>query len=269
MQLKEIADRRLPVAWEGKSKIPWNDPEFSARMLREHLNQEHAQASRPLATIQRQIDFLEDKVLDGSGARVLDLGCGPGLYCKALADRGHRCTGVDFSPASIEYAVSQDGQSEYVLEDVREFDPGNGYDLVIMTFGEFNAFNPEDGLLLIQKMRDAIWPGGTVVLEVHAELAVRNIGNSPPSWRALASSVFSDHPHIWFSENFFDEEALTAITRHFVLNESGDIDEYINTLQGYRRHDYITLLQHNGFRRIMMEESKTGDPALYFLIAGT
>ena len=268
-RLERITDRKPPIAWEGTTKIPWNDSAFSARMLREHLNQDHARASRPLSTIHQQIEFLEERLFDGHTGRVLDLGCGPGLYCKALAERGHRCAGVDFSPASIDYARSQDDQSRYVLEDVRAFEPGTGYDLVMMTFGEFNTFKPSEGLALIEKMRDAAWPGGTIVLEVHGEQAVRNIGNSAPSWQALPHSVFSDEPHIVFSEHFWDGDALTAISRHFVLDESADFREYINTLQGYRQHDYITLLQHNGFRSVRMADSLSGDPGLFFLIAGT
>ena len=31
--------------WGGQYKIPWNDPDFSRRMLREHLSQEHESAS--------------------------------------------------------------------------------------------------------------------------------------------------------------------------------------------------------------------------------
>ena len=41
------------------------------------------------------------------GARVLDLGCGPGLYTTRLAKLGHTCVGIDFSPASIAYAKAE------------------------------------------------------------------------------------------------------------------------------------------------------------------
>ena len=38
------------------------------------------------------------------GARVLDLGCGPGLYVHRLSAMGCECVGMDFSPASIRHA---------------------------------------------------------------------------------------------------------------------------------------------------------------------
>lgn len=42
MSLAEIIARSMPpVSTEGEGKIPWNDPEFSARMLVNHLAQDH------------------------------------------------------------------------------------------------------------------------------------------------------------------------------------------------------------------------------------
>jgi len=47
MNLLDIIQRRaVPVPWEEGEKIPWHDPDFSRRMLREHLSQTHDLASR-------------------------------------------------------------------------------------------------------------------------------------------------------------------------------------------------------------------------------
>jgi predicted TPR repeat methyltransferase len=43
-------------------------------------------------------------VLQSEPQRILDLGCGPGLYTQRLASLGHTCVGIDISPASIAYA---------------------------------------------------------------------------------------------------------------------------------------------------------------------
>jgi hypothetical protein len=61
----------------GVGKIPWNEPEFSRRMLREHLSQEHDRASRRFAVVDAHVERIDETLLAGRASRVLDLGCGP------------------------------------------------------------------------------------------------------------------------------------------------------------------------------------------------
>ena len=101
MKLIDIINRSpTPQPWDEGENIPWNDPEFSQRMLAEHLTQEHDAASRKFAKIDRHVQWIHKNVLGGKPARILDLGCGPGLYALRLARLGHQHTGIDFSPAS-------------------------------------------------------------------------------------------------------------------------------------------------------------------------
>jgi len=104
MNLTDIALRILPAAWTEGENIPWNEPGFSERMLREHLSQDHDAASRRTEKIERHIAWIYAALLAGQAGAVLDLGCGPGLYSQRLASRGCACTGIDYSPASVRYA---------------------------------------------------------------------------------------------------------------------------------------------------------------------
>lgn len=85
-----------------ESKIPWDEPAFSQRMLANHLSQDHDWASRRQEIIEQQVEWIASQL--SPGAHILDLGCGPGFYTHRLAERGFRCTGVDFSPASVSCA---------------------------------------------------------------------------------------------------------------------------------------------------------------------
>src|SRR5512133_3667932 len=104
MNLLDIVQRERPEPWAEGDNIPWNEPGFSQRMLKEHLSQTHDAASRRTEIIERHVVFIHGEVLGGPPGRVLDLGCGPGLYANRLARLGHTVYGIDFSPASIEYA---------------------------------------------------------------------------------------------------------------------------------------------------------------------
>jgi hypothetical protein len=62
-----------PIPYAEGEKIPWDEPSFSARMLKEHLSQEHNAASRRQTIIDQHVDWIENAVLQGKQARILDL----------------------------------------------------------------------------------------------------------------------------------------------------------------------------------------------------
>ena len=66
--------------WNGAYKIPWDDPDFSRRMLVEHLAQSHDLASRRVEWIDKHVAWIHAHLLDGKPANILDLGCGPGFF---------------------------------------------------------------------------------------------------------------------------------------------------------------------------------------------
>jgi SAM-dependent methyltransferase len=264
MDLMDIVQRNpLPEPWVEGEKIPWNDPGFSRRMLREHLSQEHDWASRRAVTIRKHVEWIHREVLSSQPARILDLGCGPGLYTSQLAELGHECTGIDFSPASIEYAREYAQKSHlecsYHLEDIREAELGSGYDLVIFIFGEFNAFTPQDANRILKKAFAAIRPGGSLLFEPHTFELVRKIGVEPSSWYSADPGLFSDRPHLCLQENFWDEAQSVATQRYFIVDaQTGRATRFAASMQAYTQDQYLNMLKENGFKDIAFFSSLAG-----------
>ena len=49
MNLLDIVNRTpAPIPWDEGDNIPWDDPDFSKRMLAEHLSQSHDHGQPPL-----------------------------------------------------------------------------------------------------------------------------------------------------------------------------------------------------------------------------
>ena len=48
--------------WNQAYKIPWDDPDFSRRMLAEHLSQEHDLASRKREMIRTQVQWIHEHI---------------------------------------------------------------------------------------------------------------------------------------------------------------------------------------------------------------
>ncbi len=266
MKLTEIVRRSpVPIPWEEGGNIPWNDPAFSRRMLDQHLSQDHDRASRRCDIIDRHVEWIHGALLKGKPGRVLDLCCGPGLYTSRLAALGHDCVGIDYSPASIEHARELSRESgadvEYVLGDVRDAEPGAGFDLVMLIFGELNVFPPADATLLVRKAHDALAPGGVLLLEPQRYDGIRERGEGPSTWYATDDGLFSDSPHLCLDESFWDEDSRTLTTRFYIVDAAtGEVERHAMTVQAYTNKDYGRLLSEGGFDGGDFLDSLPGTP---------
>ncbi|MBI5032531.1 MAG: methyltransferase domain-containing protein [Chloroflexi bacterium] len=254
--LVDIVQRQPnPAPWSEGDNIPWSDPDFSRRMLKEHLTQEHDAASRRFETIDKHVAWIHHQLLFDKPARILDLSCGPGLYASRLARLGHDCVGIDYSPASIEYAADiarrEDLRCIYVHHDIRTADYGIGYDLVMLIYGELNVFRPADARAILEKVSCALAEDGMLLLEPHTFDAVVALGKSERSWYSSSSGLFSDEPHLVLTERFWDEGLQAATIRHFVVDATtGKTERYAQSLQAYTNDRYQALLQECGFNQI-------------------
>ena len=261
MNLQDILQRDMqPGPWQEGERVPWDDPAFSERVLREHLAQDNDAASRPDLKIKKHVNWIHKVLLGGRPAKILDLGCGPGLYTARLAKLGHTCTGIDFAPAAIQYAIKNAPKGcTYQLADMRAADFGEGWDLVIYIFGALNLLPRADAKLTLEKACRALKPGGSLLLEVSSLDSVDQIGNQPAMWYSAESGLFSDRPHLCLMETFWDEEQLAASERFYIIDAaSGQVTHHAASTQGYEEDDLQELLVEAGFTEIVMQPSMTG-----------
>jgi len=264
--LNEIVHRAAqPAPWVEGDNIPWNDPEFSERMLAEHLSQDHDLASRKTESIDAHVDWIFSSVLHNRQARVLDLGCGPGLYARRLAGKGCTCVGIDFSPASIRYAneatAVDDTDCRYVHGDLRDQDFGSGFDLVMLSYGQFNVFPKAAAMTILKKARAALVPGGRLLLELQSAEQIESGGNAGPTWYSTEAGLFSDRPHIVLQENTWDSDASASTTRFIVIDAtSGDVSNYALSNEAYTDAELDEVLRKSGFDNVERYPSLSGKP---------
>ncbi len=253
MELLDLIHRTTPPApWSEGDNIPWNEPGFSERMLKEHLSQAHDAASRRATIIDQHVAWIHRVVLAGQPARILDLGCGPGLYTSRLARLGHQCVGIDFSPASVAYATAQAQQASlachYQQQDLRTADYGGGFDLVQLIFGEFNVFSPADIRRILRQAHRALKGGAQLLLEPHTFAAVQGIGTSAPNWYTAESGLFSEAPHLCLEESFWEAQQHVATKRFYIVDSTtGQVTRYAASYQAYTEEEYRLVLKECGF----------------------
>lgn len=258
--LLELLERQpVPIPWAEGDNIPWNAPDFSERMLKEHLSQSHDLASRRAERIKQHISWIHRELLREHQAKVLDLGCGPGLYCERLARLGHTCVGVDFSPASLRHAresAAQNGLNCTYLEgDLRTVAYGSGFDLAMQIFGEINVFRPADADVILRHCARALKPGGALLLEIMTFEGVEAFGTQSSGWSTVPSGLFWPQPHLLLYESFWDASSAMATRRYIVVDAaSGNVTTYAQSMKAYTVDAFTALLEGTGFSDVHVSD---------------
>ncbi|MCR6109004.1 class I SAM-dependent methyltransferase [Bacillus sp. A301a_S52] len=168
-----LNELRIPARFEQADNAFWQDPYVSKRLLEAHLSSDTDGASRSFAFIDKSINFIQHVAPKKSYQKVLDLGCGPGIYCERLARKGYTVTGIDFSENSIRYAKEQakklDFDIEYRYKNYMELNDLNIYDLALLIYCDYGALAPDDRSRLLFNIWKSLKNGGNVLLDVFSQ----------------------------------------------------------------------------------------------------
>lgn len=245
-----------PPAWSNGGNLPWNEPAFAQRMLREHLDQSHSAASRRDPERALQIEWLWEHLRLEAGSNLLDITCGPGLYALEFAKRGCNVLGIDFSPASIAYAQELAEREEvtdrckFIEEDVRLGDWGSEkFDAATFIYGQLAVFPKDEAQALLTKAASALKPGGRLCVELLDQERVDKKNST--WWHTDDSGLWGDRPYLHLGERFWDTEQMLSLERFQILDlESGRLDEVVLCDQSYAINEMVAMMKQAGFGEV-------------------
>jgi SAM-dependent methyltransferase len=223
----------------------WTDPHIARQMLAFHLDPGTDAASRRPETIQRTVEWLVSTLALQPGMRVLDLGCGPGLYTARLADAGLQVTGVDFSQSSIDYARQQRPEIEYLCQNYLDLQVNGKFDAVFLVYGDFCVLSPQGRASLLANVRGVLQPGGAFVLDVTTPV-LRRHADLKNGWYAAKSGFWKPGPHLVLEQGFAYPEDL-FLDQYTVIEENGKVSVYRNWFQDYTPGRIREELESQGF----------------------
>lgn len=106
----------------------------------------------------------------GDPLDIVDVGCGGGFIAIELALRGHRVTGIDISPALVEYArmtahgICGAGMATFHRMDMRRIEFHCEFDACVC-WGSWGFFDQEEDNRILCDMTRLVRPGGYLILK--------------------------------------------------------------------------------------------------------
>ena len=167
-------------------------------------------------------DLIKDKIkeADVQGKKLLDLGCGTGETLLRLKDE-FECSGLDLSPDMLALANKKlkNKNVKLYLGDMREFNTGEKYDIIMSLFDTVNHLTSIDDLDDLMKCINlSLNPGGIYIFDVINREFMDNM---------FPGGVYYDDRKdmtiIW--EHFKEDELDIVEAVYFVKNRAGHYEK--------------------------------------------
>lgn len=251
----KFKDKR-PALFEKSTCNIWTDPYIQQQMLQAHLDQNSDGASRRSESIAKTVDLIKSAV--PTGAHILDLGCGPGLYATILRDADYQITGVDFNRASIEYAVSCRKDIQYIEGDYIKEYPEGSFDAVMMIYCDMGTHSDEERDVLLRKIYHSLADGGKLIFDLFTEtLSDERAENQ--SWEYVPSGGFwSENDYLLLSQTFHYPENRCFAYQYNLLTDN-ETKHFILWDRYYNEAEVCDLLKRIGFRDVRISKGLLGD----------
>lgn len=219
-ELEAIGTPPAPFSRSTRESL-WTDPHISRMMLATHLDPTTDRASRRPQFVDDSAAWIAGTLGLEAGRRLLDLGCGPGLYTNRLARTGASVTGIDLSARSIGHArevAARDGiVVDYEVGDYHEHFPLGRFDVVTMIHCDYCAIGPEQRAVLLRRVADHLAPGGRFLFDVHALADFDAVAEDATFARSLMDGFWSANPYFGFHHRFRYEAERVSLDRYDIV----------------------------------------------------
>lgn len=250
-----------PEIFEPGERSFWNDPHISKMMLEAHLNQLHDAASRKFETIDKTVRNLIESGILKSGMKLLDLGCGPGLYAERFARAGIEVVGLDISENSLAYArksAEKSGLSiEYKCENFLDIQYEEEFDAVIQVYGELCTFSDEILGKLLASIHRALKKNGIFIFDVSTRTG-RLKNTTRNEWQILDGGFWNQEKYLCLQMAFDYPEHDIRLDQFIIIDAQG-CKVYRNWFHDYSLASVEKVMEAAGFETAHVWNNLTGE----------
>lgn len=257
---------KKPNLYEPGTHMMWTEPYIQPFLLEAHLSNHTDAASRKQPKIEKIVEFI--LVNQKNKSKILDLGCGPGLYLKEMAKYGHETYGIDFSQYSLDYAekINQELKlnmklihGDYILTPFPK-----DLDIISLIYCDFGVLSDQNQKILLSKVHQSLNKEGFLVLDFYNENKRIMIKESN-DFEIEEKGFWRPHPHIVLNQTFHYEDQMAFLDQHIVMDENLSVYRFYNHY--YTDQKIIEMMKNIGFSSVEIYHDIIDEKEVSFLKA--
>ncbi|MBS3678769.1 class I SAM-dependent methyltransferase [Ornithinibacillus massiliensis] len=242
---------KKPEVFEPSPDDIWTDPLMSSLVMDEHLDLNTPGGSANDKFIEKCVNFIAEIAPPNRYEKVIDLGCGPGLYCKKLARKGYEVTGIDFSESSIRYAEEQAEEEnihiKYRVENILNWEETNKYDLALLIYYTYSSLNKQEREKVLKNIYNSLNKGGILIIDGFSANVYEDFKEEQIWSFNKKQSKLSTEPHLGFIQNL-KYPNLVTLTKTTVLLNNIPPKTYSYWYQYYSKSSFENETSIAGFK---------------------
>ena len=230
----ESANKKPAVFSVYTAKELWTDEHTSEQMLAYHLNGEIDVSSRRTSFIDDSVRWMTECFDLSESGRIIDFGCGPGLYTSRFAHLGAEVCGIDFSSRSIayarEFAAQNNLEISYTEADYLEYQPEDEFDLITMIMCDYCALSPTQRAAMLVKFNELLSDRGRIVLDVYSMNAFADKKEESMYEKNQLDGFWSAEPYYGIVNSFKYNREKVSLDKYTIIERNRQ-REVFNWLQ--------------------------------------
>lgn len=253
-----------PLIYQQNQAKFWDDAHISQQMLKAHLDPEYEGASRKLTFIEDSVNWIKETVPADQYPRLLDIGCGPGLYTERFCRAGYQVTGMDFSQRSIAYAKDsakrQGLDITYLYQDYLQMDIRHAFDFATLIYCDYGALSTENRSLILHNLYGSLRKGGKLLLDVFSMTQYGGFQEAN-TWEDCPKGGFwCAEKHLVLNRRYRYSDQVTL--EQMTIMTDGDLQTYYLWTSYFTRETLMKEAEESGFKTVGIFGDVSGMPYL-------